>query len=99
MTFFITSTGHVEPAITPVRSVDRSSSSASGRASMAMNIAGTPYRLVAPVAATARSAETGSKLRAGMTASEPWETVAITPITMPKQWKNGTGITTVSSSV
>jgi hypothetical protein len=39
---FITSTGHGEPAITPVRNVDRSYRSNSGWASSAMNIVGTP---------------------------------------------------------
>ena len=39
---FITSTGHGDPAITPVRSDDRSNESKSGWASSAMNIVGTP---------------------------------------------------------
>ncbi len=43
---FITSTGHGEPAITPVRSDDRSKRSNSGWASSAMNIVGTPYSAV-----------------------------------------------------
>ena len=40
---FITSTGQIEPAITPVRSEDRSWSAKVGWFCMAMNIVGTPY--------------------------------------------------------
>ncbi len=43
---FMTSTGHGEPAIMPVRSDDRSNEWKSGWASMAMNIVGTPSTLV-----------------------------------------------------
>jgi hypothetical protein len=42
ITRFITSTGHGEPAITPVRRLDRSWVAKSGSASSAMNIVGTP---------------------------------------------------------
>ena len=40
---FITSTGHTAPAITPVRSEERSKESKSGWLGIAMNIVGTPY--------------------------------------------------------
>ena len=39
---FMTSTGHVEPAMMPVRSDDRSRLAKSGWPSIAMNIVGTP---------------------------------------------------------
>ena len=39
---FITSTGQIEPAMIPVRSVDRSWSANDGWCCMAMNIVGTP---------------------------------------------------------
>ena len=42
MTCFITSTGHGEPAMMPVRSDDRSKLAKSGWLSSAMNIVGTP---------------------------------------------------------
>jgi hypothetical protein len=45
-TRFITSTGHGEPAMMPVRRVDRSVLAKLSSASSAMNIVGTPYRLV-----------------------------------------------------
>ena len=39
---FITSTGHTEPAMMPVRNDVRSRSARSGQESIAMNIVGTP---------------------------------------------------------
>ena len=42
MTCFITSTGHGEPAMSPVRREDRSNAPKSGWLSSAMNIVGTP---------------------------------------------------------
>ncbi len=42
MTCFITSTGHGEPAMMPVRRLLRSNRSKSSTASSAMNIVGTP---------------------------------------------------------
>jgi hypothetical protein len=45
-TRFITSTGHGEPAMIPVRSDDRSYVAKSGSPSSAMNMVGTPYREV-----------------------------------------------------
>jgi hypothetical protein len=41
-TFFMTSTGHGEPAMMPVRSVLKSNSLKRGCSSSAMNIVGTP---------------------------------------------------------
>ena len=42
MTLRMTSSGHGEPAMIPVRSEDRSKESKSGCSSSAMNIVGTP---------------------------------------------------------
>jgi hypothetical protein len=85
-TRFITSTGHGEPAMMPVRNDDRSCSAKSGRPSSAMNMVGTPYREVHFSRVTARSAAAGSKPCAGSTMHAPWEVAARLPITMPKQW-------------
>ena len=83
---FITSTGHGEPAITPVRSDDRSKRSNSGWASSAMNIVGTPYSAVQRSAATVSSTCVGSKASEGMTIVAPCVVQPRLPITMPKQW-------------
>jgi hypothetical protein len=64
-TCFITSTGHGEPAMIPVRSEDRSCDSNDGSASSAMNIVGTPYSDVHRSSATARSVAAGSNAGAG----------------------------------
>ena len=42
MTCFIVSTGHGDPAITPVRNDDTSRSASNGSLSIAMNMVGTP---------------------------------------------------------
>ena len=42
MSFFIISSGHGEPAMTPVRTLERSYDARSGSAHSAMNIVGTP---------------------------------------------------------
>ena len=85
-TRLITSTGHGEPAMIPVRSEDRSYEPKSARASSAMNIVGTPYSEVQRSSATAASVAAGSKPGAGMTMQAPCEVAARLPITMPKQW-------------
>jgi hypothetical protein len=85
--------------MTPVRSVERSNVPKSGSDSSAMNIVGTPYREVARSSCTARSVASGSNAAAGITAVARCETIASVPITIPKQWKNGTGRTTRSASV
>ncbi len=85
-TCFITSTGHGEPAMIPVRSEERSYRSKSGSSSSAMNIVGTPYSEVHRSACTAPSAAAGSKPSAGITIAAPWLVQARLPITMPKQW-------------
>ena len=86
MTCFITSTGHGEPAMIPVRSDDRSWVSKLESDSSAMNMVGTPYSDVHFSAATAASVAAGSNARAGITMHAPWEVAPRFPITMPKQW-------------
>ena len=83
---FITSTGHGEPAITPVRRLDRSNSSKRSWASSAMNIVGTPYSDVQRSASTASSTASGSNASPGITIVAPWVVQPRLPITMPKQW-------------
>ena len=83
---FITSTGHTEPAITPVRRVERSCSAKVGWFCIAMNIVGTPYTPVQRSAAIARSVVSGSKPGAGITIVAPWVVQPRLPITIPKQW-------------
>ncbi len=86
ITRFITSTGHGEPAMIPVRSELRSNSAKRGWSSSPMNIVGTPYSDVQRSSATARSVASGSKAGAGMTIVAPCEVQARFPMTMPKQW-------------
>ena len=83
---FITSTGHGEPAITPVRNDDRSYVAKLGRPSSAMNIVGTPYSDVQASACTVSSTAAGSKAGPGITIVAPWLVQPRLPITMPKQW-------------
>ena len=83
---FMTSTGHGEPAIIPVRSDDRSKVWKSGWASMAMNIVGTPSTLVHRSASIACSVASGSNDGAGSTVVVAWVRLARLPMTMPKQW-------------
>ena len=70
----------------PVRRVLRSYDAKSARPSSAMNIVGTPYRLVQRSCCTAASEATGSKDGAGITMQAPCEVAARLPMTMPKQW-------------
>ncbi len=86
MTSFMTSTGQGEPAMIPVRRLDRSYPSNPGTASSAMNMVGTPYREVQASASTAASVAAGSKAGAGITIAAPWLVQARLPITIPKQW-------------
>ena len=86
MTWRMTSTGHGEPAMIPVRSDERSNSSKRGWPSSAMNIVGTPYRAVQRSSATASSVASASKAGAGMTMHAPCEVEPRLPMTMPKQW-------------
>ena len=86
MQCFITSTGQIEPAITPVRRVERSWSEKVGWLCMAMNIVGTPYSAVHLSSATTRRVVSGSKPGAGITMVAPWVVHPRLPITMPKQW-------------
>ena len=60
-TRFITSIGQGEPAMMPVRSVDRSNSAKRGWSSSAMNMVGTPCRPVHFSACTVSSTVSGSK--------------------------------------
>ena len=83
---FITSTGQMEPAITPVRSRDRSKSPNFGWFCIAMNIVGTPYRPVQRSSSTARNVVSGSNPGAGITIVAPWVVQPRLPITIPKQW-------------
>ena len=64
-TRFITSIGHGDPAMIPVRNELRSCPAKLGCPSSAMNIVGTPYRLVQRSSAHARSVASGSKESAG----------------------------------
>ncbi len=82
----ITSSGHGEPAMMPVRSDDRSYEAKSGWSSSAMNIVGTPYREVQRSSWTARRVSAASKAGAGMTMQAPCEVAPRLPMTMPKQW-------------
>ena len=83
---FITSTGHGAPAMIPVRNDDRSNAVKSSRSSSAMNIVGTPYRLVQRSLATVSNVAWGSNPGAGSTIAAPWAVQARFPSTMPKQW-------------
>ena len=88
MSFFISSAGHGEPAMIPVRTELRSyavAPSPSSRAHSAMNMVGTPYRLVHRSCATAARVAAGSKAGAGITMHAPWLVAARLPMTMPKQ--------------
>ena len=85
-TFFIVSIGQGEPAITPVRSEERSNSAKRGCSSSAMNIVGTPYSDVHRSAATVSSTASGSKASPGTTTQAPRDMQARLPMTMPKQW-------------
>ena len=64
-----------------------------------MNIVGTPNRLVALPCSTASSTDCGLKTGPAMIVVAPWVMAPRFPITMPKQWKKGTGMTTLSWSV
>ena len=86
MTLRITCSGHVDPAMIPVRRVLRSKLSKFGSSSSLMNIVGTPYSDVHPSAATAFSVASGSNPGAGITMVAPCDVHARLPITMPKQW-------------
>ncbi len=83
---FITSTGHGEPAITPVRNDDRSNESKSAWLSSATNMVGTPYRAVQRSASTAARVAPGSNASAGITMVAPCVVQPRLPMTMPKQW-------------
>ena len=85
-TWRITSMGHGEPAMIPVRSDDRSKSARSGSPNSAMNIVGTPYKLVQRSWATVLSVALGLNQAAGITMAEPWVVQARLPSTIPKQW-------------
>src|SRR5215210_944049 len=95
-TFFITSIGQGEPAMIPVRSEEVSYPSKSGCSSSAMNIVGTPSTAVHPSLSTACKTSSASKVSTG-TIVPSWVTVLSVPSTQPKQWKNGTGMQTLSS--
>ena len=82
----ISSIGQLEPAMIPVRSVDRSNSAKRGWSSMAMNMVGTPCRPVQRSSDTACRVAIGSKPSPGCTMQLPWVTQARLPSTMPKQW-------------
>jgi hypothetical protein len=85
MTRFMISAGQGEPAMIPVRRLVKLKDSKSGSASSAMNIVGTPYRLVQRSAATASSTARGSKEGPGMTMHAPCVQQPRLPTTMPKQ--------------
>jgi hypothetical protein len=83
---FITSTGQIEPAMIPVRSVERSWSPKEAWFCIAMNIVGTPYTPVHRSASIVRRVISGSNPGAGITIVAPWEVHPRFAITMPKQW-------------
>ena len=83
---FITSTGHGEPAMIPVRSEVRSYDGKDAWSSCAMNIVGTPYTDVHRSSWIASSVATGSKAAAGMTMQAPCDVAPRFAITIPKQW-------------
>ena len=83
----------------PVRSEDRSKEPRSGWASSAMNMVGTPYRLVHLSPATASRTSAGLNPGPGRMIADPCVVQARVPSTMPKQWYRGTGMHTRSSSV
>ena len=83
---FITSTGQIDPAMQPVRRLERSWSANVGWCCIAMNIVGTPYTAVQCSAAIARNVISGSKPGAGITIVEPWVVQPRLAMTMPKQW-------------
>ena len=86
ITRFITSTGQGEPAITPVRRLDRSVRWNAASASSAMNMVGTPYRAVHRSCSTAARVAAGSKPWDGMTTQAPCVSAPRLPSTLPKQW-------------
>jgi hypothetical protein len=85
ITRFITSAGHGEPAMIPVRRLVRSYPENPGTSSIAMNIVGTPYSDVHRSSAHAFSVAAGSKPGAGITIVDPCEVQPRLPITIPKQ--------------
>jgi acyl-CoA synthetase (AMP-forming)/AMP-acid ligase II len=89
-TRFITSTGQGEPAMIPVRRVEKSNFSNRVCSITAMNIVGTPYSAVHRSFSMAIITFTGSYF-SRMTMVAPEFSEAITPSTQPKQWNSGTG--------
>ena len=83
---FITSTGQIDPAMSPVRRLDRSWSANVGWCCIAMNIVGTPYTAVQRSSAIARSVTSGSNPGPGITIVVPWLVQPRLAITIPKQW-------------
>ncbi len=85
---FITSTGQGDPAMIPVRRLDRSKVAKSGGwLCIAMNIVGTPYTAVARSSWIAFRVAFGSKPGDGMIiVTPPCEVQPRFAITMPKQW-------------
>ena len=86
MTWRITSMGHGEPAMMPVRRELKSNLSKSGWPSSAMNMVGTPCTAVQRSCSMARSVCSGSKYSDGITMVAPWVTQARLPMPQPKQW-------------
>ena len=98
MTCFIVSIGQGAPAIMPVRSDDRSNMSNIGWFSSAMNIVGTPCSAVQRSLWTDASTFSGSK-SSTITMVDPCVMTEQTPSTHPKQWNNGTQISSRSAGV
>ncbi|SKU35741.1 Uncharacterised protein [Mycobacteroides abscessus subsp. abscessus] len=82
---FITSTGHTEPAMIPVRNVERSWWAKPGSASMAMNMVGTPYTPTQRSRSMALRVRPGSNPGAGITMVAPCVVHPRLPMTIPKQ--------------
>jgi hypothetical protein len=80
MTLRITFSGQDDPAMIPVRKLDKSYSAKFGRDSSAMNIVGTPYSDVHLCAATAFRVNSGSKPALGITIVAPCEVHARLPM-------------------
>ena len=83
---FITSTGHGDPAITPVRSDDRSNAVEVGVAELGDEHRGHAVERGAPLGLDRCEPCAGSNASAGITIVAPWVVHPRLPITMPKQW-------------
>src|SRR5512138_2979939 len=91
MTARMVGTGQGEPAMIPVRRLEKSNLLKSGWSRTAMNIVGTPLSPVQRSFSTAYITWSGS-YDSRMTMVEAWVTQARVDRTQPKQWNSGTGM-------